>query len=95
MSDQLAVPFKGATHRNAMTGEPVKGVRWVKDGAHPAVQRYPVEGRAHKGILIASEKERFGLRFGDWVIEDVRGRLWVVTHERFAIEYVALEEQPA
>jgi len=80
MSETKELPplFEGATHRMAGSGEPVKAVQWKKDGDHPKVERYPVERREYKGMLVVDEKHRFGLRFGDWIIEDAAGRLYVV-----------------
>lgn len=95
MAETIELParFAGATHRNAQLGEPVKAVRWIKDGAHPAVERYPIERRAYKGLLVVSPKEKYGLAFGDWIIEDAKGRRWVIGHDKFCAEYVALEEK--
>jgi hypothetical protein len=86
---ELPALFEGATHRNTLTGEPVKAVRWVKDGDHPKVERYPIEKRRFKGQLVVSAKEKYGLVFGDWVIEDGAGRLFVRDHERFIHDYTA------
>jgi len=69
--------FEGATHRLVDGGAPVKATHWVKDGDHPKVERYPVDRRDYKGLLIAGPKEKFGLRFGEWIIEDAQGRIWV------------------
>jgi hypothetical protein len=77
MSEKLPAPFEGATHR--LNGvEPVKAVQWKKDGDHPQVVRYPIERREYKGLLEAGPKEKYALRFGDWVIEDADGRLFVL-----------------
>ena len=84
--------FKGATHRLVNGGEPVKAVQWKKDGDHPLVERYPVERRDFKGLLVAGPKEKFGLRFGEWIIEDAKGRLWVESSQELpATKYVAIE----
>ncbi|HKQ24108.1 MAG TPA: hypothetical protein VJT81_06665 [Burkholderiales bacterium] len=94
MSDQeLPALFGGATHRNTLTGEPVKATRWTRDGDHPLVERYPIEKRAFKGLLVAGPKEKFGLAFGDWVLEDVRGRLRTLEHARFVNEYAPVGGQ--
>jgi hypothetical protein len=89
--DELPVAFNGATHR-LPGGAPVKATRWVKDGSHPAVERYPIERREYKGLLVASEKEKFALRFGEWVIEDGEGRIWVESSQDLpAGKYLPLE----
>lgn len=75
--DTLPPLFAGATHRMIPGGEPVKGVHWVKDGDHPLVERYPVERREYKGLLVAGPKAKFALRFGEWILEDAKGRFWV------------------
>jgi len=91
---KLPALFKGATHRLAGSGEPVKAVHWVKDGDHELVVRYPVERRHFKGLLVVSEKEKYALRFGDWVIEDAQGRIWVEGGQaREVVEMV--EDAPA
>jgi hypothetical protein len=80
MSEARELPplFEGATHRLAGSGEPVKAIQWKKDGDHPKVERYPVERREFKGLLVAGPKDKFGLNFCDWIIEDAAGRLYVV-----------------
>lgn len=70
------------THET-LGGDPVKAVRWNKDGDHPAVERYPIEKREYKGLLRAG-KTKLALRFGDWIIEDRKGRFAAVSPERFA-----------
>jgi hypothetical protein len=84
---QLPALFKGATHRHLGTGEPVKAVQWKKDGDHPKVERYPIEKRSYKGLLIAGEKDSYALRFGDWVVETESGKLRVVNAGRFESQY--------
>jgi len=74
---ELPKLFEGATHRIAGSGEPVKATQWKKDGDHPLVERYPIERRDYKGLLTAGPKQKFGLRFGEWILEDAKGRLWV------------------
>lgn len=73
--------FEGATHFSKATGEAVKATHWKKDGAHPLVERYPIERRGikWKGILVVGPKEKFALEFGDWVVEDIDGRICVVS----------------
>jgi hypothetical protein len=73
---ELPVPFEGATHRLA-SGEPVKATQWKKDGDHAGVVRYPIERREFKGLLVVDEKHKLALRFGDWIIEDAKGRAWL------------------
>jgi len=83
VSKQAAAPkaFEGATHRLA-TGAFVKAIRWKKDGDHPKVERYPIERREYKGLLVVGPKEKYALRFGDWVVEDEQGRLYVADGQR-------------
>lgn len=94
MSKETGKPtrFAGATHarvqrdgKNVVVLEYVKATRWSKDGDHPKVVRYPVEkgsrpgaDLAPKGLLPVAPRKGFALRFGDWVVEDERGRMWVV-----------------
>lgn len=86
MEDAKAAPaMAGATH--LLAGKPVKATRWAKDGDHPKVVRYPIEKRDYKGLLIAGEKEKFGLRFGEWILEDVEGRLWVEPSQVLPAQY--------
>ena len=91
---ELLALFEGATHRLAGSGEPVKAIQWKKDGDHPKVERYPVERRGFKGMLVAGPKEKFGLNFGDWVIEDAVGRLYVVPGSIRILEEM-VEDVPA
>jgi len=79
MSEKIDLPplFKGATHRMVNGGEPVKAVCWKKDGDHPKVERYPIERRSYKGLLVAGPKDKLALHFGDWIIEDAKGRYWI------------------
>lgn len=85
-------PFEGATHY-MRSGEPVKAVRWVKDGDHAKVERYPVERREFKGLLVAGPKEKYGLRFGEWIVEDAVGRLWVEACQDLpSTKYIAIQE---
>jgi len=86
---QLPPLFEGATHRRVDGGEPVKAVHWKKDGDHPMVERYPIERRGYKGLLVAGPKEKFALNFGDWVVQDAAGRIWVETAASFAAKYAA------
>jgi len=77
MKETLPTEFESATHRIGVTGECVKATRWAKDGDHPLVVRYPIDGREYKGLLVAGEKTKFALRFGDWILEDAKGQVWV------------------
>jgi hypothetical protein len=82
----LPALFEGATHR--LNGvEPVKAVQWVKDGDHPLVQRYPIERRDYKGLLVAGPKDKLALRFGEWIIEDAVGRFWVEASQELPAKY--------
>jgi hypothetical protein len=93
--DEAKLPalFNGATHRIAGSGEPVKAVRWAKDGDHRLVERYPIERREYKGLLVAGPKEKFGLRFGEWILQDGQGRLWIESSQELPTKYVPLEAQ--
>ncbi len=71
----MALP--GATHKIAGSEQLVKATRWLKDGDHPKVVRYPIERREFKGLLIVDAKTQHALRFGEWIIEDENGRIWV------------------
>lgn len=83
---ELPPLFEGATHR--LNGvEPVKAVQWNKDGDHPKVSRYPIERRDAKGLLDAGENQ-FALRFGEWILEDSVGRLWVEAAQELPAKYV-------
>lgn len=79
------------THERIGSGALVRAVRWVKDGDHPDVQRYPIEGRAFKGLLVVDPKEKFALRFGDWILEDKDGRRWVVDAHQFQVDYAEIK----
>jgi hypothetical protein len=92
--EQLPALFEGATHRIAGV-EPVKATRWVKDGDHPLVVRYPIEGRAFKGLLVAGPKDKFALRFGEWILEDSQGRVWVESSQELPSKYVSLDASAA
>jgi len=87
---KLPALFEGATHRIAGSGEPVKAVRWAKDGDHPLVERYPIEKREYKGLLVAGPKDKFALRFGEWILEDAAGRLWVEPAQELPAKYEAV-----
>lgn len=78
--------FDGATHWGP-NDEPVKAVQWKRDGDHPLVDRYPIEKRDWKGILRADHKLKFALKFGDWVCENEKGRLYVVSRDSFDLNY--------
>jgi hypothetical protein len=75
--EKLPELFSGATHRIRASGEPVKITHWVKDGDHKQVERYPIERREFKGLLVVDAKTKFALRFGEWIVEDGAGRIWV------------------
>jgi hypothetical protein len=91
MTDKLPALFEGATHRIMPGGEPVKATRWVKDGDHTKVERYPIERREFKGLLVSGPKQKFGLRFGEWIIEDAKGRLWVESSQQIPTKYSPIE----
>jgi len=92
MSEARELPplFEGATHRLAGSGEPVKAIQWKKDGDHPKVERYPIERREFKGLLVAGPKDKFGLRFGEWILEDARGRLWIESSQTLPARYESI-----
>lgn len=89
LAENLLPPmFDGATHRIADSGEPVKVTRWEKDGDHPMVERYPIERREFKGLLVADAKTRYALRFGEFIVEDAHGRVWVESVQELPAKYV-------
>lgn len=73
---ELPPLFEGATHRLAGSGEPVKIVQWNKDGDHPKVERYRIERRNYKGLLVVGPRDRLALCFHDHIVEDAEGRIW-------------------
>ena len=93
---QKTIHVEGGRFRNKATGELVAAVRWAKDGDHPQVTRYPIEGRQLKGILEISPKERYHLAFGDWIVEDAEGKaLYTVDAGRFAAQYEPAAQEAA
>jgi hypothetical protein len=85
--------MQGATHKHKATGEPVKATHWRKDGDHPGVERYPIERREYKGLLTAADgKTKIALHFGDWIVEDAKGRAVARSPEQFAADYAAIKE---
>jgi|SRR5882672_329571 len=90
----VTVALEGGSYRNQATGATVLAQRWNKDGDHALVRRYPIEGRDYKGLLEVSPKERYNLRFGDWIVES-DGRTYVVDAERFAAEYKEIADPAA
>jgi hypothetical protein len=82
--------FQGATHKRIDTGELVKATHWRKDGDHPLVERYPIERRHFKGLLVVSAKEKHALHFNDWIIEDGLGRIVVESPDSMAEKYAPL-----
>jgi len=94
MDNNLPALFAGATHR--LNGiEPVKAIRWEKDGDHAKVTRYPIERREFKGLLDAGPEHKFGLRFGEWILEDAVGRMWVESSQDLPAKYVPVEASAA
>ena len=82
-----------ATHKHKATGEPVQATHWQKDGDHPDVVRYPIERREAKGLLVCKDgKTKIALRFGDWIVEDAKGRAVARTPDQFAAEYEPIKE---
>lgn len=79
------------THERIESGELVRAVRWVKDGDHPDVVRYPIEKRDYKGLLVIDAKTRFALRYGDWILEDAVGRRWVMDARECAAQYAEVK----
>jgi hypothetical protein len=90
MSEQAE--FAGATHRRKADGLAVKATCWRRDGDHPAVERYPIERRQYKGLLVnpANPKAKVALVFGDWIVEDARGRMWPVGDSVFSEAYESI-----
>jgi hypothetical protein len=83
---QRTVAVEGGRYRHKGTKAEVTATRWNKDGDHPAVRRYPIEGREFKGLLEVSPKERYNLRFGDWVVEDGPS-MYAVEAAKFAQDF--------
>ena len=69
---------EGGRYKHKDTGEIVTAVHWQRDGDHPDVERYPIDGREYKGILVLGPKDRIALRYGDWICQDAKGRTFVV-----------------
>jgi hypothetical protein len=90
----VTVALEGGSYRQKSTGATVAAQRWNKDGDHALVRRYPIEGRDYKGILEVSAKERYNLRFGDWIVES-DGRTYVVAAERFAADFEEIADPAA
>jgi hypothetical protein len=67
---ERSVTVEGGLYKNKATGGIVTAVCWQKDGDHPGVVRYPIDGRDYKGLLVISAKEKYALKFGDWIVED-------------------------
>lgn len=85
------VKMAGATHVNKATGEAVKATAWNKDGDHPKVERYPIDGRIYKGLLTLNRKSKHALRFGDVIVEDQKGRVVIKSPEDFKDGFTPLE----
>jgi len=73
------VEVEGGEYRDRTSGEKVVAVCWLKDGDHPLVERYPIDRREFKGLLVLGPKDKHALRFGDWIVEDAEGRMFVVS----------------
>lgn len=73
--------MQGATHKLS-DGSLVKATHWVKDGDHAKVERYPIERRDFKGLLVIDAKTKFALRFGEWIIENAAGKFWVESSQK-------------
>lgn len=83
---EKTLTIEGGHYLRAGAGASVVAVQWNKDGDHPLVQRYPIDGRDYKGLLEISPKEKYALRFGDWIVEDGK-HTYVVDAARFAAEF--------
>ena len=83
------IEVEGGEYQDKASGERIHALCWRRDGDHPLVQRYPIDGRAYKGLLIAGPKDKQAVRFGDWICEDAAGRLYAVSAEAFAERYQA------
>jgi hypothetical protein len=81
------VEVEGGDYRDRMTGEKVTAICWQKDGDHPLVERYPIEKRDFKGLLVNGPKDKQALCYGDWVCEDEKKRLYVVSAAAFPRRY--------
>lgn len=84
---ERTVTVEGGQYRNKATGEVVTAIRWLKDGDHPMVVRYPVERRAYKGLLEVSQKEKYSLNYGDWIVETEAEAVYVVPADKFGALY--------
>ena len=82
-----SVEVQGGIYNDRQTGEVINATRWTKDGDYPLVSRYPIEGREYKGILVVAPKEKYSLRFGDWICEDAEGRLFVIHADDFGARF--------
>ncbi len=87
------------THESA-DGARVRAKQWKKDGDDPRVERYPIEKRDYKGIMrVESVREgekayRLALKFGDWIVEDEKGRVFIVGAD-FSEKFKAIEAGPS
>ena len=79
------------THENIATKEKVRATHWQKDGDHPQVVRYPIDRREYKGLLDLGPKRQYALRFGEWIVEDEKGRAVIKTPDDFKAGYKPLE----
>ena len=90
-------PFDGATHvtlnAEGKVAEYYKVTHWKKDGDHPDVVRYPIERREYKGLLVKDGKHKFALRFGDYIVENAKGR--VALYSTLPANYIPLEKAPS
>jgi hypothetical protein len=88
---------EGGAYIDKLTEEVIVAICWQKDGDHPLVERYPIEGREFKGILVVGPKDKHSLRFGDWICEEhenPKKRMWVVSAEAFPERYEPFSQEP-
>lgn len=85
---QIAV--EEGTFKNKDTGEVIVATQWSKEGDHPRVTRYPIDGRRYRGIIKnggAGGTDDLALVYGDWVCEDEKGRLFVKSDEQMKAQF--------
>jgi hypothetical protein len=89
---------EGGSYIDKLTDEVIVAICWQKDGDHPQVERYPIEGRDFKGILVLGPKDKYALRFGDWICqeyENPKKRMWAVSAEAFQRRYAPFSSDPS
>jgi len=85
------IEIEGGEYLDKITGGTITAVCWAKDGDHPLVERYPIERRDFKGLLVVGPKEKYALHYGDWICEDAEARIYIASAEAFAGRYEPAE----